>query len=105
MRSIVSAKSIAPPAVRRYLHASRWISWPIDIWACTGRSLAEIGNDGDLGDPDGDWHEAYGVDADGAVLVRPDGHVAWRSRSGASRSQEVLRTVLDCLFGWTPAMA
>ncbi|MFE9770415.1 FAD-dependent oxidoreductase [Streptomyces sp. NPDC005931] len=25
------------------------------------------------------WHEAYGVRADGAVLVRPDGFVAWRS--------------------------
>ena len=23
------------------------------------------------------------IDADGAVLVRPDGHVAWRSRGGA----------------------
>jgi putative polyketide hydroxylase len=64
-----------------------------------------VGKDGDLGDPDGSWHEAYGVDADGAVLVRPDGHVAWRSRSGASRSLEVLRTVLDRLFGWMPAIA
>jgi putative polyketide hydroxylase len=64
-----------------------------------------VGKDGDLGDPDGNWHEAYGVDADGAVLVRPDGHVAWRSRSGASRSLEVLRTVLGCLFGWMPAIA
>ena len=43
-----------------------------------------VGADGDLGDPDGNWHEAYGVDTDGAVLVRPDGYVAWRSRSGAS---------------------
>jgi 2-polyprenyl-6-methoxyphenol hydroxylase-like FAD-dependent oxidoreductase len=25
------------------------------------------------------WPELYGVKADGAVLVRPDGHVAWRS--------------------------
>ncbi|MFD5662077.1 FAD-dependent oxidoreductase [Streptomyces hirsutus] len=25
------------------------------------------------------WHERYGVRADGAVLVRPDGFVAWRS--------------------------
>jgi 2-polyprenyl-6-methoxyphenol hydroxylase-like FAD-dependent oxidoreductase len=64
-----------------------------------------VGKDGDLGDPDGDWHEAYGVDADGAVLVRPDGHVAWRSRSGASRSLEVLCTVLDGLFGRMPTIA
>jgi hypothetical protein len=25
---------------------------------------------------------AYGIDPDGAVLIRPDGHIAWRSRKG-----------------------
>jgi putative polyketide hydroxylase len=64
-----------------------------------------VGTDGDLVDPDGKWHEAYGVDTDGAVLVRPDGHVAWRSHSGASNPLEVLRAVLDCLFGRMPAIA
>ena len=64
-----------------------------------------IGKDGDLGDPDGNWHEAYGVDTDGAVLVRPDGHVAWRSRTSASNPLKVLRRALDCLFGWMPAIA
>jgi 2-polyprenyl-6-methoxyphenol hydroxylase-like FAD-dependent oxidoreductase len=64
-----------------------------------------VGKDGDLGDPDGTWHEAYGVDTDGAVLVRPDGHVAWRSRSGASNPLEVLRAALDCVFGRMPAIA
>jgi hypothetical protein len=64
-----------------------------------------VGPDGDLGDPDGNWHEAYGVGTDGAVLVRPDGHVAWRSRSGASNPLELLRTALDGLFGRMPAIA
>jgi hypothetical protein len=64
-----------------------------------------VGKDGDLGDPDGTWHEAYGVDTDGAVLVRPDGHVAWRSRSGASNPLEILRAALDCVFGRMPAIA
>jgi len=64
-----------------------------------------VGKDGDLGDPDGTWHEVYGVDADGAVLVRPDGHVAWRSRSGGSNPLQVLRAALDCLFGRMPAIA
>jgi putative polyketide hydroxylase len=58
-----------------------------------------VGEGGDLGDPDGNWHEAYGVDAGGAVSVRPDGHVAWRSRSTASDSTEVLRAALDRVFG------
>jgi hypothetical protein len=64
-----------------------------------------VGQDGDLGDPDGNWHKAYGVDTDGAVLVRPDGHVAWRSRSRASNPSEALRTALDCVFGRMPAIA
>jgi hypothetical protein len=31
-----------------------------------------------LGD-DEPWRDLYGIEADGAVLVRPDGHVGWRS--------------------------
>jgi len=64
-----------------------------------------VGKDGDLGDPNGDWHDSYGVDPGGAVLVRPDGHVAWRSRSGASNPLEVLRGAFDRLFGRMPAIA
>jgi putative polyketide hydroxylase len=64
-----------------------------------------VGKDCDLSDPDSNWHDAYGVDPDGAVLVRPDGHVAWRSRSGAINPLEVLRTALDCLFDRMPAIA
>jgi putative polyketide hydroxylase len=63
-----------------------------------------VGRDEDLGDPDGNWHRAYGVDTDGAVLVRPDGHVAWRSRASASSPLQVLRAALDCVFGGMPAI-
>ncbi|MGH2617202.1 MAG: FAD-dependent monooxygenase [Thermomicrobiales bacterium] len=38
-----------------------------------------IGGDGDIADPDGRWPATYGVTPAGAVLVRPDGFVAWRS--------------------------
>jgi 2-polyprenyl-6-methoxyphenol hydroxylase-like FAD-dependent oxidoreductase len=64
-----------------------------------------VGKHGDLGEADGNWCEAYGVEAAGAVLVRPDGHVAWRSRSGAPNAPEVLGTALACVFGRMPAMA
>src|SRR5262249_33838027 len=47
-----------------------------------------IGTEGEVSDPDGAWHTAYGIERDGAVLVRPDGYVAWRSRSGVSNPEE-----------------
>ncbi|MFF3072107.1 FAD-dependent monooxygenase [Kitasatospora sp. NPDC057936] len=37
----------------------------------------------DLDVPTAQWAERHGVRDDGAVLVRPDGFVAWRSRTGA----------------------
>ncbi|MFI9240549.1 hypothetical protein [Streptomyces sp. NPDC053079] len=46
---------------------------------------------------DGDWAGAHGVTASGAVLVRPDGIVAWRSAAGGDPEgiERALRTVLD----------
>ncbi|MFI0967694.1 FAD-dependent oxidoreductase [Streptomyces sp. NPDC021080] len=44
---------------------------------------AALQDDGAPADPQGRWSAAYGVQADGAVLVRPDGIVAWRSVDGA----------------------
>jgi hypothetical protein len=53
--------------------------------AAAGLSLPvyRVGADGDLRDDEGRFAEAYGIDAGGAVLVRPDGFVAWRSRGPA----------------------
>jgi len=44
------------------------------------------------------WREVYGLDADGAVLVRPDGHVAWRSRAGVGDPAAVLAAALDAVL-------
>lgn len=37
-----------------------------------------IGENGDYNDINKDFHELYGIERGGAVLVRPDGHVFWR---------------------------
>jgi len=54
-------------------------------WVDAARSITgigveayRIGDDGDVADSEGRWAEAYGVTDGGAVLVRPDGFVAWR---------------------------
>jgi hypothetical protein len=44
-----------------------------------------IGDGGDLADVDGVWPDRYGVTNDGAVLVRPDGFVAWASDTTPDR--------------------
>ncbi|MER6352196.1 FAD-dependent monooxygenase [Streptomyces sp. NPDC001634] len=51
-----------------------------------------------LGDASGAWGPAYGVGADGAVLVRPDGVVAWRSPASKDDPEAVLDDVLKALL-------
>jgi putative polyketide hydroxylase len=56
-----------------------------------------IGPDGDLRDPGDDWTQRVGVSLDGAVLLRPDGFVAWRSdhiTSAARQLEQVLNRIL-----------
>ena len=53
-----------------------------------------IGAGGDFDDEEARFGELYGLDAGGAVLVRPDGHVAWRSRSGSTEAEAVMRSVM-----------
>jgi 2,4-dichlorophenol 6-monooxygenase len=58
-----------------------------------------IGPGADVGDPQGDWARLRGTGNAGAILVRPDGHVGWRSVDLAERSSERLTTVLLSILG------
>jgi putative polyketide hydroxylase len=70
-------------------------------WVDAARSVTDsrvdahrIGGDGDLADPDGSWAGAYGVSNRGAVLIRPDGFVAWRSVDAVDDPVQRLASVL-----------
>ncbi|MEC3952018.1 FAD-dependent monooxygenase [Nocardia sp. CDC153] len=41
------------------------------------------------------WHSAFGVEPSGAVLVRPDGIVAWRARSGSADPTGALTAAVE----------
>ena len=57
-----------------------------------------IGEDG-LQEPLEQWRLVYGIDESGAVLVRPDGYVAWRAHSLNSDPFTTLRSTLDDFLG------
>jgi 2-polyprenyl-6-methoxyphenol hydroxylase-like FAD-dependent oxidoreductase len=63
---------------------------PLDIHRIDGH---------DLRDTAGAFHDAHGITRSGAVLVRPDGVVAWRERNAADDASEVLAAVLARLLG------
>jgi putative polyketide hydroxylase len=58
-------------------------------------SVAEAG---DLQAPAGRFEELYGVEPDGAVLVRPDGFVGWRAqRAGKAPTEDLERALATIL--------
>jgi hypothetical protein len=46
-----------------------------------GLETFRVAGDGELVDRGGRFQQVYGIGGDGAVLLRPDGFVAWRARS------------------------
>ncbi len=54
-----------------------------------------VGKGADVENPENDWSEVYEVDDKGAVLIRPDGHVAWRSMTAGQDCEETLEIALS----------
>jgi putative polyketide hydroxylase len=82
-----------------------------DEWCHAGNRVADclrvpvraftIGTDHATGlrDSSGAWAQLYGVGRKGAVLVRPDGYVGWRSHSSAAAPETVLTSALAGILG------
>ncbi len=75
--------------------AAAWIA----AAGTSGVRCERIGAGGDWHDTDGAWSARYGVGSDGAVLVRPDGHVAWRAAGAEPDPAAVLARVLTTVLG------
>ena len=55
-------------------------------------------NGAELRDPEGSFLAAYGIPAAGAVLIRPDGFVAWRATSEARDPESVMASTLRSIL-------
>ncbi len=60
----------------------------------TGLGMDVLRMGEDVTERERSWHEAMGVTEAGAVLVRPDGFVAWRTAGARPSPEQVLETVL-----------
>jgi putative polyketide hydroxylase len=61
-------------------------------------AIYRIGSDGDLRDLDNEWQAKMGVAPEGAVLVRPDGFVAWRTSTRPSNPDQMLEHLLSSIL-------
>jgi putative polyketide hydroxylase len=81
-----------------WTEAARYQAKPMGI----DLDVYQIGED-DVTDLSGECPAAYGITPSGAVLVRPDGFVAWRAKTSDNASAERIKSVLEtvlCRRGW-----
>ena len=87
-------------------YGPRSTAWATDVAVPVGRTVVRHyhvgapGSDADIFDVDGAWSSVYGIDAEGAVLIRPDGHVSWRARCAPDAHTGVgVREALEISLG------
>jgi 2-polyprenyl-6-methoxyphenol hydroxylase-like FAD-dependent oxidoreductase len=85
---------LAGPGGRAWCDAAAQVAGDLDVPLTAHR----VAVDGPLVDRDERFPGAYGIGNDGAVLVRPDGVVAWRSTTAATDARATLDGVLRRLL-------
>ena len=78
-----------------------WVRVAKDVSQARGIKISafQIDKTPYLGDYDDQWEQVKGIKPGGAVLVRPDNIVAWRSLYPSERNGVELRDAMNILFG------
>jgi 2,4-dichlorophenol 6-monooxygenase len=69
----------------------------VEALRCPCLRIVVIGEDDDAQDPYNLWHAASEIEEAGALLVRPDGYVAWRVRDPVPTTQQATGLLSDAL--------
>jgi hypothetical protein len=77
-----------------------WVRAADEVAAGIGLDLGayRIAPGTELSDPHGEWPQVCGISDGGALLVRPDGYVAWRARTASPRPADDLAGALDAVL-------
>ncbi len=66
---------------------TKTFSYPLQVY--------KVAEEGDYQDPSHSWSHTYAITPTGAVLIRPDGHVAWRSKEQVDQPRSMLEKCLN----------
>ncbi|MGW2487620.1 FAD-dependent oxidoreductase [Streptomyces sp. NPDC001606] len=97
-RSLVLLSDASTPAGAEWQRAAHRIARTEGVRLEPYRIGPATAPDADL-HCDTDWTEAHGTTPDGAVLVRPDGFVAWRTQAAPGDAEGELRGVVREVLG------
>ncbi|MER5450367.1 FAD-dependent monooxygenase [Streptomyces sp. NPDC002764] len=81
-------------------HAPRWTAAAL-MAAATGATVRvrAVGPGAEWTDPEGEWAAVRGVGSGGALLVRPDRHIAWRAPDWTEDRPAELRRAVSSVLG------
>lgn len=94
---------VAPEGMTLFVDAAHAATWRRAADTVTGVRLTLVEVGGALADPSGDWTSVCGTARDGALLVRPDRHVAWRVATVPADPAAELAAALRRLIRPVPA--
>lgn len=77
----------------------RGAAWIEAAAAISATPVQAVAVGGEVADPSGLWAKVCGIGPEGALLVRPDQHVAWRSPGPAADPRGALEDVLARILG------
>ncbi len=104
-RGPVSTLDLVRPGRHLLIAGPDATGWVAAVAAATDDAAAwldviRVGPDGDVRDPAGGLAQLCGLERGGALLVRPDGHVAWRrSDVAGDDADELVRDVVARVLG------